>query len=93
MKVSELLLLNIFPDVTPSGCFFHYAKSKWERVKKMVWQNSTPKTVRNEPKFGNFVRLVIGLPKSKKLLWNKSDVLVRTNNQAEGYNYALDSKS
>ena len=43
MKVSEILLLNIFPYVIPLGCILHYGKSKWERVKKMDWQNSTLK--------------------------------------------------
>lgn len=122
-----------FPNVPVKGCYFHYAKAIWSRVKKSGMQKYYSNKS-DEPKFGSFVRLMIGLPflktedilkgvknirkvssqlKTKKCrdfatsmlnyiesfwlkldlnIWNMFKVKTRTNNLAEGYNYALGSK-
>ena len=122
-----------FPEVQPQGCYFHYGKAIWARVKKNGMASYYSKNGL-EPKFGSFVRLIIGLPsvkvddihrglkniekvgsqfKHKKCrefatsmlsylekfwmslpleLWNVFNVKDRTNNLAEGYNFALGSK-
>ena len=124
---------EVFPNVKPQGCYFHYGKAIWSRVKKSGMASYYSKKG-SEPKFGLFVRLIIGLPfvkiadiprglknienvakqfKTKKCqdfahsmllyidtfwmklpleLWNVFNVKDRTNNLAEGYNYALGAK-
>jgi len=82
-----------FPNVPVKGCYFHYAKAIWSRVKKSGMQKYYSKKS-DEPKFGSFVRLMIGLLwlKLDLNIWNMFKVKTRTNNLAEGYNYALGSK-
>ena len=50
-----------FPEVQPQGCYFHYGKAIWARVKKNGMASYYSKNGL-EPKFGSFVRLIIGLP-------------------------------
>ena len=53
--------MNYFPSIKCQGCFYHYGKAIWSRVKKGgVSRYYSSKSV--DPKFGQFVRLVIGLP-------------------------------
>ena len=124
---------EFFPDVDTQGCYFHYGKAIWSRVKKGGMATFYSKKS-SEQKFGSFIRLIIGLPflkvediprgirniekvaehfKVPKCrdfaksmisylngfwmalpleLWNVFDVKTRTNNLAEGYNFALGNK-
>ena len=50
-----------FPEVQPKGCLFHFAKAIWSKVKKAGLQ--TYYSVKSsEPKFGSFIRTILGLP-------------------------------
>ena len=128
---------NVFPEISVKGCQFHFAKAIWSRVKKSGFQ--TYYSIRStEPKFGSFVRAVLGLPfvkideldrgmKNVEKLSNMicdvnckkfaKDMIgylnsqwihgaidpkiwnmflhkgARTNNNCEGYNYKLNSKT
>ena len=50
-----------FPSVSPKGCHFHFAKAIWSIVKKMGMKSQYSAANKN-PKFGTFIRCVIGLP-------------------------------
>ena len=50
-----------FPGIPAQGCYFHFGKSIW----KMVSANGMKRfysSKSEEPSFGNFVRLILGLP-------------------------------
>lgn len=60
-----------FPCIETQGCLFHYGKSIWGRVHK---NGMSPyyKSGSAEPKFGNFIRLLLGNSFKKIAGYNKS---------------------
>ena len=50
-----------FPNIETKGCLFHYSKAIWKKVSdhgmKRFYSNKS-----EDPKFGNFIRLILGLP-------------------------------
>ena len=50
-----------FPNILIKKCYFHFAKAIRSRVKKK-WFAKIQFKKRDEPKFGSFVRLLIGVP-------------------------------
>ena len=50
-----------FKNINPKGCYFHFSKSIWSRVKKAGLQRFYS-IKSKDTKFGSFIRSIIGLP-------------------------------